>query len=55
MIAHITDTIEVICKHVEEAEKQVRQAVLDFFPGAAEEQITTLFQEKLSQVLGSVC
>lgn len=51
MLIHIHDTLEVVCRHVTAAEEKVRRSVHDAFPAADEEQITTLFQEKLHETL----
>src|SRR5262249_28190511 len=53
MFAHINDTIDVVCRYVEEAEEQVQRSVSCSFPEADEEQIITLFQEKLTQLLAT--
>src|SRR5947209_380677 len=53
MIVQIANTIEIVCKYVKEAENAVRNSVFEAFPGAGEEQITTLFQEKLQIVLSA--
>lgn len=47
----IFNTLNVLCKHAEVAEKRVRDSVENNFPGADEEKITTLFQEKFSEEL----
>src|SRR5687767_13459709 len=51
MPIHINDTLEVVCRYVVAAEEAVRRTVHDAFPAADEEQITTLFQEKLQEFL----
>lgn len=51
MPIHIQKTLDVVCRHVTTAEEKVRHSVRDAFPAADEEQITTLFQEKLHEDL----
>ena len=45
------NTLDILCKYIVLAEQDVRRSVYQTFPAAEEEQITTLYREKLHNAL----